>query len=202
MPVSFMFSNIYQALGRSNTARLYCLVLVIPLVLLSCQHELYFDQDPVSPVADTTTVANSFPLCAGCIGKDAYDEDRWSLKADTAFLCGTIDTAIISLERDAFTLFGPSSCSPDTGFILTAYLSPLSLHRDTTNMRIGKVSFFLYDKGKPHIFMSRPASTFVITIVHYDHQSKIATASFEGYGYRQNGLGSFINSGKFKITLH
>ncbi len=197
-----MLSKIYQALGRRNFTGLVYLVFVMPVVLLSCQHELYFDQDPVNAVADTTSLLNSFPVCADCIGKDAYAQDQWSLRADTAFFCGSIDTAIISLERDAFTLFGPGSCSADTGLILTAYLSPLSLNRDTTNMRIEKVSFFLYDKGRPHIFMSRPVSTFFITIVDYDHQLKIATASFEGFGYRQNGSGSFINSGKFKIKLH
>ena len=168
----------------------------------SCQRELYFETAPSTLPVDTSVSAeHQLPVCNYCIGQDFYSENRWSMRADTTFLCGEIDTAIISLSREVFTLFGPSACSLDTGLILTVY-PPVPLKRDTTNMRIDKVTFSYYKTGAPYIFSSRNTSPFSLTILDYQHQSRIATGTFEGFVYRQNGLSAYINAAKFRVKLH
>ena len=185
------------------TIRLFIFLLFLVCSVIACQRELYFDTSPSTPAVGTppSSAEHQLPFCINCIGNDFFEENKWNMKADTTLLCGDIDTAIINHTRDAFTFFGPSACSGDTGLVITAFLTPFSLARDTTNMHLDKVSFHYYEPGG-YIFLSRTSSPFSLTILTYDHQSRLATGSFEGYAYRQNGLTSYINSGKFKVKFH
>ena len=80
-----------------------------------------------TPALPTPSPAPDFPICAACAGKDNYEESRWSFKAGNSFLCGIIDTAIVNIERNAFTFFGPSACSTDTNMVISVYLESQTL---------------------------------------------------------------------------
>ncbi len=169
------------------------------ILLMACQHELHFpEESPVAAELPVTGIA-----CADCMGRDSIAFNRWSFYADNKFYCGKTDTAIIiSLTRDAFTFFGPSSCSLDSGLVMTVYLDPPGLSRDTTNYEVKKVSFFYYDhNGVQNIFISKGSRDIIMQIDSYNHVTKIATGHFEGYGYKPSGSTAVVTKGKFQVKL-
>ena len=179
-------------------------LLLLILLNISCQKELYFDREVTTLPVDSITPVNdpgALPACASCLQPNSIDTYTWSFKTGNAQLCGRVDTAIISLERNSFTFFGPSSCRKDTGLIFTVYLDPPGLKRDTSNLKAAYASFFYYNTGAPYVLLSKTGQSFNFTISSYVHATKIATGVFSGYGYRQNGRAVEISSGKFKIKL-
>src|SRR5882724_966529 len=68
---------------------------------------------------DTTAEPLIFSHCPGCDGQDNFLLSTWNFKYDTSFICGNITRAINSPDHSAFTFFGPSACSLDTGIIMT-----------------------------------------------------------------------------------
>lgn len=168
----------------------------------------YEGQDAVPPIQDTTPIlpaplpAPDFPLCAACVDKDNYEESRWSFKAGDSFLCGIIDTAIVNIERNAFTFFGPSACSTDTNMVISVYLESKKLDRSQQNMVIPKVFFYFSKAGASHfLLVSRSGTPFTVILNSYDHQTKMTTGTFSGYVFKADGTTTLIHSTKFKLKL-
>lgn len=186
-----------------NTGICYFLLLYI---LSSCTKEYSYEGGNTPPpiLIDTTQppVISQY-VCASCIGKETYIENRWSMRDDTLLRCGIIDTAIVNPERTGFTFFGPSACSQDTGIVMTILLDTLHLNRDITNYTFNRSAFYYYDNiGQTYIYMSRGLNPFTVTLESYNHQTKMAHGNFNGYAYGTNGGGASIRSGKFKVKLH
>ncbi|HLG41207.1 MAG TPA: hypothetical protein VI461_16115, partial [Chitinophagaceae bacterium] len=137
---------------------------------------------PPIPIA----VQDELPQCAACDSyADPVSPGQWSLKAMQSQACGTVDTAIINLERTYFTFFGPSACSRDTGMVITVYLENDSLNRSRTNVIVNRVAFYYYDRVTPsYIYITTPNTAFSVLIENYDHQSRIATGRFGGNVFR------------------
>lgn len=155
------------------------------------------------PIPATPPVSSELPVCPSCNSyPDPVELNQWSLKAQQSQACGIIDTAIINPERTAFTFYGPSACSADTGMVLTVYMENRVLNQDISNLTINRSSFYFYDRVTPSdIYMSRQTVAFPIHIDRYDHQTKIMTGSFSGTVFRGNGSPASISNGKFKVKL-
>jgi hypothetical protein len=184
------------------------LIVGFPLLLLilisGCEKEYSYEGGDVVIIIDTVPIpipGNGAWICPACIGQDTAIESRWSFHNDSILICGIIDTAIVNPERTAFTFFGPSSCSIDTGMVISVFLD-IELNKDQYNLTSEYGAFFYYDNvGQTDIYISHRDSPFIVTIESYIHQTRTATGSFKGPVYRTDGAGSYISSGKFKVKL-
>ena len=180
------------------------LVMVSLLFVASCGKEYSFEGNTASPV-DTTgspaPVLYNFPLCSVCATLTITEPSTWSFKMENIPACGKADTAIVIANRTAFTFFGPSSCSIDTGMVITVYLHD-TLNKNLAYISTDKVAFYYYDHVTPsYVMMSQVYAPFSVAILDYDHQTKMATGTFEGFALRSDGHWVSINSGKFKMKL-
>lgn len=175
------------------------------LISFSCSKEVSFEGGGTPSPVDTIhpmPPPSEFPVCAACATNNGTALSTWTFKSGNSVFCGKADTAIINLERNAFTFFGPSSCSKDSGMVITVYLEGDSLNRDITNLTSSHNAFYYYDRVAPsYIFISQANSLFTVTITSYNHQSRIATGTFHGNVIRANGNGAGIESGKFTVKL-
>ena len=154
------------------------------------------------PVTDTTVTAGmQFPFCPGC--KTQNDTSLfWNFKFDTSLLCGNVTNAVITPERDGFTFFGPSTCSIDTGLVMTVFLnSANALVEDKTNIMTNSVSLQYYDNTThTDIFISRrPSISFAID--SYNHSSGIAKGKFSGIVKTKDSTPVAIMAGNFAIQF-
>lgn len=150
---------------------------------------------------DTTDPGPGISYCNTCADKKETALDEWSFRIGDTVFCGADDTAIINYERTAFTFFGPSSCAADSGMIFTVYLSPNVLNRDRYNFTVPYASFYYYHTGAPNVLSNKADESFTLTIKSYIHSTKIATGTFSGTAYRQDGSPVAVRWGKFKIRL-
>jgi len=138
-----------------------------------------------------------------CNPADELQLSRWNFKTGNSYVCGIVDNAGAGVdpERQAFTLFGPSACSIDTGLVMTVYV-PVPLDRDRANLTTYKVAFYYYDHfGPADIFISRPTAPFYVTLKSFSYSTGLATGIFGGTVYRVNGDTASIRDGNFKIKL-
>jgi hypothetical protein len=191
-------------IAKKNTAALIVLLLVG--VCIGCAKEYSFEGTVAPPVRTDTTIITPPPppyFCQSCVGKDAYEENRWSFYEGNIFYCGIIDTAIVAPLRGGFTFFGPSACSPDSGSVYTvSFENGLRLDRDMTNISTPRGSFYYYDNpGQTFLYMNISNIPFTFVIQTYDHQTKMATGTFSGSVRNAAGTGRNISGGKFKVRL-
>ncbi len=162
------------------------------------------DTIPIDTIPNDTIVQSIvFPYCQGCVGRDDYIMGTWNFKYDTFFFCGNITRALLEpTGRSAFTFFGPSTCSLDTGLIMTVYLS-IPLISDSYNITTSNVFFQYYNNigGTGDIFYSREAKPFSLTIEQYTGATGIATGHFSGYVDTDHGTTVQIKEGKFMIQF-
>ncbi|MEP6713746.1 MAG: hypothetical protein ABJA37_15065 [Ferruginibacter sp.] len=184
------------------------LFLILQIVLLhtsGCTKEYSYEWEAFVPAPRDTVVPPKpeFPLCSLCKVGAPLQEGKWSFKTGNSFLCGEITDGIITSDKSAFTFFGPSACSEDSGLVITAYPAPVTLETDMFNLTITKTAFFYYDHNATYnIFISRPATPFTVTIQSYISATGIATGTFNGTVYKANGEIAHIDEGKFKVKLH
>lgn len=160
------------------------------------------DSIPVDtlPIRDSNGNVLNITSCMGC--SNLMVEEQWSVEIGNALLCGEIDTAILNKERDAFTFFGPSHCSLDSGLIISAWLNPEILNRDRQNLTTTKVSMYYYDNlSGPYMLQSRQDKPFALTILKYDHVTKAAEGSFTGSGFTVSGKEVVLENGRWKTFL-
>ena len=142
-----------------------------------------------------------FPECSSCRVTDDLSLAKWNFRTGSSFLCGVVDAAGIDFEKTAFTFFGPSACSIDTGLVMTIYL-PIALNEDKFNITTTKVAFFYYDHhATKDIFISQPRTLFSVTLESFIYATGIATGTFNGTVFKPNGNMAFIGEGKFKVKL-
>ena len=158
--------------------------------------------DSIQPADSTHVDPGELPTCPFCVNTGDIPVSSWSFKTGNSLLCGKVDTAIIlSLERNTFTFFGPATCGTDTGLIFTVSLNPNSLDRNIENIAASNTVFYYYHTNEPYILISAANQPFMLTITTYNQSTKIATGTFSGQGYRQDGRAVNVTDGKFKIKL-
>jgi hypothetical protein len=186
--------------------KLVCILFLLTLLMNGCDKEYSYEGGEINVRVDTVrgpVVINADPVCPSCVSNTSVDLSEWSFKCGNWLLCGEADTAIISPERTAFTFFGPSACSADTGMIISVYLEPAQrLDRDRNNITTNRNAFYCYDNVTPsYIFSSQSNVPFQVTIESYVHVTRIATGTFQGNVKLANGGSANISSGKFKLKL-
>lgn len=182
-----------------------CILSLISLVIAGCAKEYSYEGGEINVRVDTirVPVGHTDPVCPACINNTIPQLSQWNFKSGNWLLCGEADTAIISPERTAFTFFGPSACSADTGMIISVYLEPEQrLDRDRNNITTNRNAFYCYDNVRPsYIFSSQSNVPFQVTIESYVHATRIATGTFNGNVKLANGGSANISFGRFKVKL-
>jgi hypothetical protein len=183
--------------------RIYILYsLFFLLSIAGCKKEYSYEGGNVPVIRDS--VINNTPkphTCSSCIGADNYIEGKWSFYNADAFYCGIIDTAIATPDRNGFTFFGPSSCSLDSGLVLTINIEPNFLTKDLFNVTTIRAGLYYYDNiGLTHPFVTQPGFTFSFIIDSYIHQTKMMTGRFSGTVFKPNGEATNL-FGKYKVKM-
>lgn len=179
-------------------------VLIILLFFSSgCAKEYSYEGGNTGVIQDSIQSGNPVSwICPACIGNDAQIEGKWSFHYENLLFCGKIDSAIVNPERTAFTFFGPSACSADSGMVVSVYLDGPVLDQNLYNLSSQRGAFYYYDHVGPSIYLiSRPANPFTVTIDSYIHQTRLVTGTFKGPVFKNYGNSTYISSGKFKVKL-
>ena len=146
-------------------------------------------------------ISPTFPGCSSCKVADELLLSKWNFKTGNTFVCGSVDNAGFIGEGKAFTFFGPSACSIDTGIVFTVYLSA-TLDHDIYNETINNVAFYYYDHhAAKDIFISLSAKPFTVNIQSFISSTRIMTGSFSGTVFKPSGDTAVISDGKFKVKL-
>ncbi len=146
----------------------------------------------------------TFPQCTLCNASGEFSTGHWSFKTGNSYLCGSFTNSGFfgGNSKTAFTFFGPSACSVDTGLVVSVYL-PLPLDQDRYNLNTSKASFFYYDHNAPKdILISRSTSVFSVTVQNFIYATGIATGTFGGTVFTANGDTVYITDGRFKAPLY
>jgi hypothetical protein len=182
---------------------LYAIVLYV-LISFSCSKEYSFEGGGTPPPVDTIhpPPPPQVPVCPACVNVTDPGVDQWSFKSGNWKLCGSADSAIAIGNRTAFTFFGPSACSADTGMVITVYVNNDTLNSDKHNLLNNRAAFYCYERITPsYIFMSQSSGSFTVDITSYDHASRTVSGTFSGNVLRSNGSGAGIEAGKFKVKI-
>lgn len=184
------------------TKRFLNIAYLFILISFACKKEYSYEGGAVPVIRDSVFAAIPKPyICPSCTGADNYIESKWSFYNNDTFFCGIIDTAIATPERNGFTFFGPSSCSLDSGLVITVYIDPLFLTNDLFNITTNKTGLYYYDNiGQTHPFITQLGFPFSFTIESYIHQTRMMTGRFGGTVFRPNGQPTTIN-GKYKVKI-
>jgi hypothetical protein len=175
-----------------------------------CAKDYSYEGGPPLPLANDTTNGKDtvykplipFPSCTSCQASNSLALSQWHFKNERTFLCGSVTGAVITPERNAFTFFGPSACSSDTGIIVTAYFANHTLNSDKKDIAPERVSFEYYDNTtNSKIISSWLPHPFSLTIQEYKHDTRIATGTFSGYAFNEQGDSTLVQSGAFKIQF-
>ena len=156
---------------------------------------------PSDSVIIPPVISPTFPGCSSCKLADELLLSKWNFKTGNTFVCGSVDNAGFIGEGKAFTFFGPSACSIDSGVVMTVYLSAI-LDHDIYNETINNVAFYYYDHhATKDIFISLSPKPFNVNLQSYISSTRIMTGSFSGTVFKPNGDTAVISDGKFKIKL-
>ncbi len=179
--------------------------------LSGCAKEYSYEGGPANdtlvsidtvPGTDTSAVpVFGFPFCEGCRNKDDFIAYTWNFKTDTSLLCGTVTNAVITPERSGFTFFGPSTCSADTGLVMTVFLNGERLNRNQSNITTNLVTFQYYDNTTFTDIFNSGLRTVSFTIDSYVHSTGIAKGRFRGSVRAKNNNVVEIKDGKFVIKF-
>jgi len=192
----------------------FFLFLFVLLILLlhdtACTKEYSFERSDLDTIptdtVDTPTSPPSitFPQCTLCNPSDPLTVKHWSFKTGNAYLCGSFTNSgfFAGTSKTAFTFFGPSACSVDTGIVVSVYL-PVPFDRDRYNVITTKTAFYYYEhNGTKDIFISRPTSVFSVTVQSFIYATNIVTGTFNGTVFKANGDTAYITEGRFIAQLH
>lgn len=198
-----------------NQARRYYPIVFFLLSLLlllqntRCAKEYSFEGAKVDTLTTGTgdTVISQIPTpssqCNLCNPADQILLGHWSFKTGNVYQCGTFTNSgfFSGLSKTAFTFFGPSACSIDTGIVVSVYL-PVALTSDQFNLTTEQTAFYYYAHNAPDILASRPTSIFSVTVQSFINATGIVTGTFSGTVFTANGDTATVTEGQFIAPLH
>jgi hypothetical protein len=162
------------------------------------------DTIPIDTLHVVSPPAIIFPQCTFCDSLDAILLGQWSFKTGNAYLCGSFTNSgfFNGNTKTSFTFFGPSSCSIDTGLVVSVYLS-IPLNQDRYNLTTNETAFYYYDHNSPNdILASRTTSVFSVTVQSFIFATGIVTGTFSGTVFTAKGDTMSIAEGRFKAFLY
>ncbi|MGN6247334.1 MAG: hypothetical protein ACTHNG_03200 [Ginsengibacter sp.] len=197
--------------SKSNNPAL--LILLLPIIFLHTGCAKEYSNEGIdtivsnAPLPDSTIFLsdsnNVFSSCSLCNPKDKLEIGSWNFKTGDKYVCGhTTNSGFFSgnTKKD-ITFFGPSSCSVDTGVVVSAFFS-LPLDQNRYNLSTTQIEFYYYDNNaSKDIFISEPQKTFSVTIDTFNYQTRIAIGSFAGTVFRANGDTALVRDGNFKVYI-
>lgn len=157
---------------------------------------------PVDSTTDTTTQNIPPPFitaCKECSPGGPAQYMQWHFLCEASALCGPVTKAVMSPDKNAITFFGPSTCSVDTGLIMSAFFDE-PLNSDRSNVKAARAVLQYYIKNAAdNVFQSEPPHPFTLTIDQYTLNTRIAMGHFDGFAYTPAGKQVAVNSGTFYI---
>lgn len=186
----------------------FILFFLLQIILLQsgCKKEYSYEGGPALVITHDSVVVppvivNTLPGCSLCRPADELILGKWNFKTGNSFICGSVDASGFIAEKTAFTFFGPSACSIDTGLVITIYL-PVILDQDRNNIFINKAAFYYYDHhAATDILISLQTAQFSATIDSYIYATGIATGRFSGTVFKPNGDTAFVRNGNYKVKV-
>ena len=179
-------------------------IVALPVWLLlttGCGKEYSYEWQP--ELANTVVVPQTPAVVASCHAckTTTLPDSSWRLTFDGVVYCGVVDKAIITPERTAFTFFGPSFCSPDSGFVASVAIENGRLDSDKTGVW-ARLGCYYYDNiNQTYLFMSEPSKPLRLTIARYEHQTRTATGTFSGVITDANGVMREVKKGEFHFRF-
>ena len=183
----------------------------LPLFLLvgigmGCMKDYSYEGGPLPPPVivpePPQPVIPAYAYCADCKGRDKFEYGRWSFWVDTNFFCGNVTDGVASPERTGFTFFGPSTCSLDTGLIMTIFLPNIALKSDLYNVVSQRATLEYYDNATPSdMFISRNTTEMTFILDQYIHSTLITRGRFFGKVYDKQGAVINVTNGKFEFKF-
>ena len=162
---------------------------------------------PIIPAKDSipllTDTTNDFPLCKMCDAAAPLTLGTWNFRKGKSYLCGSVSNSgfFSGNTKMNFTFFGPSSCSVDTGIVMSVFL-PVPLDQDRSNIKAMRTAFYFYDNTAPKdIFITQPEKDFTLMLQSFDLATGIATGIFSGTVFKANGDTAFIAAGRYKVLI-
>ena len=153
---------------------------------------------------DTTTTTLIFPQCSLCNADEPISLGQWDFKTGNTYLCGTYTNSgfFSGDKKTAFTFFGPSACSVDTGIVVSVYL-PVALDQDRYNIIASGTAFYYYDHNSVNnILQSDATSSFTVTVKSFIYATGIVEGTFSGGAYAADGTLTYVTNGHFIAPLH
>ena len=193
----------------------FFLVLYILALTGGCKKEYSYEGRPMqypiqlpdstvtgdSTVIEDSTSIITFPKCIGCYA-DTLSALTWSFKVGSSLLCGNVTNGVVSPDGGGMTFFGPSSCSRDSGLIITAFFSDQTLKKDQSNITASRASLEYYDNTTmSDILYSKRPNIFSLTIDNYIRETGVATGTFNGSVLDMNGNTIKVKDGRFKVKF-
>ena len=198
----------------------FCIVSLLALIIIvlllygtACTKEYSYErretQQDTTGASDTTLVHDttgrppvSFLFCSACYSMAPIANAQWNFNNNGSFLCGNLTNAIMNSEKNAFTFFGPSACSSDTGLIITAYFEAEAFVTDAFNKTTNRVHFEYYDNTiESDLLESNMTYQFSLTIDSFLYQTRVAKGRFSGFVVTRDGKITYINDGKFNLKF-
>ena len=182
------------------------LLLTLSILYISCEKEYSYEGGPLQDstiIPDSTKpIGITFPKCTGCNSTDPLATLQWSFKIGSSFLCGNLTRGVLSPDGDGMTFFGPSTCSRDTGLIITAVFDTKLLNKDQSNLTASRASLEYYDNTTmSDILQSKRPNIFSLTIDNYNRQTGIATGTFNGSVLDSDGNIVKVDAGRFNVKF-
>lgn len=173
-----------------------------------CSKEYSYEGGPLPDSNNTglkpdTTKKDSFQFvpCTLCMA-DSFGKavDTWRIQLPQSKACGNFTRTVITPTRDAFTFFGPSSCSADSGIILNSFWSPLVFDRDLKNVSTQRTAFYYYDKvGNTFMLERKTGQVMTIVIEEYSYSTGIAKGFC--FGQAQTADGKLIELSDIRFVI-
>ena len=190
-----------------------CLIFLLFMLIFipGCAKEYSYERGPAPdttglpiPEPDPDTITPpviGFPSCVSCDASIPLDPEKWQFRNEGAFICGNVTRAVIAPDRIAFTFWGPSACSADSGLIVTVIMGT-ALKEDIKDLYAQQVSVLYYDNITPSDIFKAPSSgTFSLHIDQYNHADASATGTFSGPVFAMDGRQTLVEEGKFRIVF-
>lgn len=196
--------------GYKTATFIICLWLA-SIIQPGCAKEYSYERGPgpdtsrqplPDPEPDTSNdPVVSFPPCSFCDVSVPVGDEKWQFKNEGAFVCGNVTRAVIAPDRNAFTFWGTSACSPDSGLIITVIMGS-ALDHDKTNAYAQQVSALYYDNITPSdVFHAPSTGSFNLKIDQYNHSQASASGTFSGPAFTMDGRTTVIEDGRFRIVF-
>lgn len=203
-------------MNLSKTYYFLIACLVVPLLLLQntgCQKDYSYEGgDTVAVIrnpgmdslpAPSPGSAKFLPDCSLCHPADDLTVGTWSFETGSSYACGgTTNSGFFGgYSKMDITFFGPSSCSIDTGLVMSVFL-PVPLDQNRSNIVADKAAFYYYDNNAPKdIFDSQTERPFTITVASFNMSTGIAEGTFSGTVFKANGDTAVIKNGRYKVLI-